>query len=164
MRDECKHLRGRKLDQCEGRGHNGRSNPLQSDCDAYRESWGLPPIVVQEPQAKQIYSETPQCKQVSQIGTNLAAIFAEEVGAIPCGECKGAIRNLNSLTTAEVRNRRGEIVSAIAGRAKSAAPTFFTKLVVAADQFLSIGGTEFMIGLWLDRACNMESKCRVKKR
>ena len=50
MNSECEQFSGRKRDLCEGRGRDGRSNPRQSDSDRIRESIGLPPITVQEPQ------------------------------------------------------------------------------------------------------------------
>ena len=158
MREECQHLKGRKRDLCEGRGLDGRQNPLQSASDDFRASIGLEPITVAEPQAKQIVPRQSRISapQVSKIGTRLANIFRDTWGAIPCGNCKEAIAELNGMTVDEVQSRRFELVKAITSNAANAAPAYWQKIMIAADQFLHIGGTEYVIGQHLDKACELE--------
>lgn len=153
--EECNHLKGRPYELCTGVGRDGRPNPTQRDSDTYRRKMGLEPIVVQEPTL--ITSSTPGNK--SKIGTNLAALFAEHVGAVPCGECKRAIAFLNSLPLEEVVRSRDTIVAEIYSRALKSAPTWLTKLAVYADKMFTGGTvTTLAIGMWLDEACVMEQQ------
>lgn len=165
MREDCqkalwkgKPLIGRKIDLCEGCGQNGRQNPLQQDSDRLRHALGLESIPVAEPQAMQVIPRKPakSCRIVSKIGTRLSNIFREEWGAIPCGDCKAAIEELNGLTVDEVRQAREHWVKQITANAKKAAPAYWQKLVISADQFLQTGGTEYVIGTHLDKACELE--------
>lgn len=155
---ECDHLKGRPWELCTGIGRDGRPNPTQSASDAYRAKIGLEPIVVAEPQAKQISKRTPktELKRVSKIGTNLAKTFHDIAGAIPCGDCKAALKELDSLTTEQVQAERDSWVKRITANTKKAAPRYWQKVVLSADQFLHLGGTEYLIGMWLDEACNIE--------
>jgi len=164
MRDDCRNtlwkgkpLAGRKIDLCEGRGFDGRQNPLQQDSDRFRAAIGLDPVVVAEPQAIQMAprKSRPIVKAVSKIGTRLSKIFHDKWGAIPCGDCKAAILELNGLTVEQVQADRERWVKSITGNATKAA-TYWQKIAIAADQFLNLGGTEYVIGQCLDEACQSE--------
>ena len=152
--DECEHLRGRPRDLCYGKGFDGRPNPSQQSSDRYRATIGLSPIVVQRPsQPNHVLAGK---KQVSRIGSVLAQIIADRIGAVPCGQCKSAIVKLNSMTPAEVQLARATIIADIASRAQKSAPAWWQKALIATDQFLHSGGTEYMIGQWIDEACREE--------
>jgi len=154
MTDECEQYKGRLRDLCAGVGFDGRPNPTQGACDRYRATIGLSPIVVQRPsQPNHVLAGK---KQVSRIGSVLAQIIADRIGAVPCGQCKSAIVKLNSMTPAEVQLARATIIADIASRAQKSAPAWWQKALIATDQFLHSGGTEYMIGQWIDEACREE--------
>lgn len=163
MREECLKalwkglpLRGRKLDLCEGRGLDGRINPLQQDSDKLRYALGLEPIVVAEPQAIQVVKRKPTRIVVSKIGTRLHDKFYSKWGAIPCGNCKEAILDLNSLTPDEVQADRDRWVKSIIENSKESNQNYWLSMALTADQFLHLGGTEYLIGKYLDEACKEE--------
>jgi len=179
MRAECVHLKGRLRDLCEGVGFDGRPNPSQDASDAYRAKIGLTPIVVESPGAV-VYVPKPKKPKripktplpplkptVSKIGTRLARIFAEKVAAVPCGDCKNAIVRLNQMTVAEVQAGRDKIIADILSRAARATPTWLKGVAISADQFLSrqftsigieqTGYTGYLIGVYIDRACDEEA-------
>lgn len=145
--------KGRLEDLCLGVGLDGRDNPTQEACDRFRTWAGLQKILVANPGLKQ-----PKIKPVSQIGTRLANIFRDTWGAIPCGNCKQAIAELNGFTVDQVKLNREQWVNVITQNALSAAPKYWQKITISADQFLHAGGTEFVIGMHLDKACDLEIK------
>lgn len=159
MRDECKHLRGRKLDQCEGRGHDGRSNPLQQDSDMYRESMGLDPIVVQEPQATQIIPRRPPVAHVSQIGTKLRKIFESKYGAIPCSSCKTMMESLNGSTAESVLKNKESIAMAIYENSKNSKMAWWAKFARDVDD-ATTGGVVARACLlrYIEEACYGEEQ------
>ncbi len=157
MREECLQFKGRSRDLCEGRGLDGRLTPPQIAVDQFRESRGLEPIVVTETNFARTIPYRQQTRlKVSLIGDRLAKIFAEEWGALPCGKCKNAIVNLNSMTVEQVQANRAKIVSDIASRATQSVPQWWAKVLTSASAFLHLGGTEYLIGKYLDRACRVE--------
>ena len=152
---ECEQYNGRLRDLCAGVGYDGRPNPTQGACDRFRERINKPPIVVTNP-AKPSHAKLPKAPSVSRIGSVLAQIIADRIGAVPCGKCKAAIVTLNSMTPAEVQLARATIIEDIASRAQKSAPAWWQKALIATDQFLHSGGTELLIGLWIDEACREE--------
>lgn len=151
---ECEHLIGRPRDLCEGRGLDGRPNPTQEACDQRRLSMGLPLIVVENPAEP----TTKQAPVVSSIGTNLAKLFHDRVGAIPCGRCKREIRNLNSMTAEDVIADRENIIDRIEKASRKASANWLAKLAAKADEVVTDGAVKSaIIGMWLDEACEAES-------
>jgi hypothetical protein len=161
MREECKHFKGRRQDLCEGRGLNGRLTPPQHAVDHFRKSKGLEPIVVTETNFTRVSPHRQRPAQVSRIGSRLEKMFADEWGAVPCGDCKRAILKLNAMTVEQVRSLRSSVVRDISSRASKAVPQWWAKVLTSADQFLHIGGTEYMIGRYVDRACLEEESGAV---
>lgn len=150
---ECGHLHGRPRDLCEGRGMDGRPNPSQRACDAYRAKLGLPPIIVSNPTIPTVVKN--EATTVSQIGTYLEKLFRKHFGAMPCGRCKARILRLNSMTPDEVLVVQEALVADIAKDAMKAAPTWWLKIVIAADQLAHLGGTEFVLRRCLINAVRM---------
>lgn len=60
------------------------------------------------------------------------------------------------MTVDQVRTKRHEVVSDIASRTSKAVPQYWAKMLTSADQFLHLGGTEYVIGGYVDRACQEE--------
>jgi hypothetical protein len=161
MRPECEQFKGRYRDLCEGRGLDGRFTPPQHAVDQFRSSKGLDTIVVTEGNNPRVSPHRQRYPPVSRIGSRLEKMFADEWGAVPCGDCKKAILKLNTMTVEQVRNLRSSVVHDISSRASKAVPQWWAKVLTSADQFLHIGGTEYMIGRYVDRACLEEESGAV---
>lgn len=154
MREECQQFKGRFRDLCEGQGLSGRPSPPQHAVDRFRDSHGLERIEVIQVTPSVRFS--PHRQQKSRIGDRLAKMFASEWGAVPCGECKRAITRLNRMTVEEVVEHRKELIKDIASRASTSLPQYWARILTAADQFVHLGGTEYVIGRYLDQACEQE--------
>lgn len=159
MREECKHLNGRKRDLCEGRGFDGRQNPLQSSSDDFRASIGLEPITVAEPQAKQIVPQKETVIQVSQVGTKLRKIFEEKYGAIPCSSCKAMIESLNQSTAEFVLKNKESISMEIYENSKKSKMAWWARFARDVDD-ATTGGVVARSYLlrYIEEACNGEEQ------
>jgi hypothetical protein len=126
--------------------------------DDFRASIGLEPIIVAEPQAQQIVPPRVASRNLSasKIGTRLEKIFHDKWGPIPCGVCKEAIRDLNGLTVGEVSTDRERWVKSITANAAKAAPKYWQRLAITANEFLHVGGVEYLIGRYIDEALAAE--------
>jgi hypothetical protein len=162
MRPECEQFKGRYKDLCEGRGLDGRFTPPQHAVDQFRSSKGLDMIVVTEGNTPRLSPHRQQRPKLSNIGDRLAQMFATEWGALPCGDCKKAIQKLNRMTIEQVRTTRQQVIADIASRASKAVPQYWAKILTSADQFLHLGGTEFVIGRYIDRACQEEEDAQTR--
>lgn len=162
MRQECEQFKGRYRDLCEGRGLDGRFTPPQHAVNHFRSSKGLGVIVVTEMNTPRLSPHRQQRPKLSTIGDRLAQIFATKWGALPCGDCKKAIQKLNRMTAEQVRDSRQQIIADIASRASSAMPQYWAKILTSADQFLHLGGTEYVIGQYVDRACQEEENAQAR--
>jgi hypothetical protein len=161
MRDECEQFKGRFRDLCEGRGLDGRLTPPQQAVNLFRDGKGLERIEVTETNFARVSPHRQRPAQVSRIGSRLEKMFADEWGAVPCGDCKRAVLKLNAMTVEQVRSLRSSVVHDISSRASKAVPQWWAKVLTSADQFLHIGGTEYMIGRYVDRACLEEESGAV---
>ena len=150
---ECEQYKGRLRDLCAGVGFDGRPNPTQGACDRYRATIGLSPIVVQRPsQPNHVLAGK---KQVSRIGTRVSTYFKSRIGQTPCGWCKSQIEEMNSLTVEEVLSSKDKRIEDIINNAKKHAP-WWLKISIKADEISHIGGAAYLIGLFIDEACNEE--------
>lgn len=76
---------------------------------------------------------------VSRIGTRLAAKFAANVGAIPCGPCKREINSLNHMTIEQASRQKEQIVNRIENNAATSNQAWYLKLTHKADQLITGG-------------------------
>lgn len=155
--DGCSEHKGRLYDLCTGIGHDGRPNPTQEACDRFRDKHGKDKIEVQNPSAPSPERNMARPTDRSNVGTLLAKIFKEKVGAVPCSACKQRIASLNQLSVPDIISRRAAIVAEISQSAAKSAPKWWQKAGVIADQFLGTGVTSSLIGSYLDMACAMAS-------
>lgn len=103
-----------------------------------------------------IVSPASRQSRVSSIGTKLKAIFIRELGESgPCSACSQMIFDLDGMTMDQVQVNRDAIISQIASRAASTAPSWWQRLAIVIDQSIHLGETERRIGVWLDEACVM---------
>ena len=158
MRPECEQFMGRYRDLCEGRGLDGRNTPPQRAVDQFRSSKGLPLIEVVEVRQPRVSPHRQQNPKLSGVGSRLERIFSTEWGAVPCGDCKKAIQKLNRMTVEQVRQDKKSIVADIVSRTSKSIPQYWAKVLTSADQFMHLGGTEYVIGRYLDRACREEEE------
>ena len=70
------------------------------------------------------------------------------------------VQELNGMTLDEVQLSREQIIKDIASRASQVAAKWWQGIVVAADQWLHLGGTEYVIGLCVDEACEKERNAK----
>jgi len=153
--DECQEQKGRLKDLCYGVGFNGRPNPSQKASDDYRRSIGLDPIVVNSPSVRYVKGK-PSPVAVSKIGTNLAKIFHDNVGQVPCGDCKAEIERLNTMTVTEVEADTEAIIGRIVSNAKRNAAWWLRLSVKTLEVVHSEIHSEY-IKKCLTEACQMES-------
>lgn len=159
MREECRHLKGRKKDLCEGRGFDGRQNPLQSASDDFRASIGLDSITVTEPQSRQIVPSRPPVNPVSQIGTRLRKIFESKYGAIPCSSCKAMIESLNQSTVEFVLKNKQSISMEIYENSKNSKMAWWAKFARDVDDAATGGfvARSYLLR-YIEEACNGEEQ------
>lgn len=173
MRDECKNLKGRLRDLCEGMGLDGRPTPLQEDSDSYRAMINLPPLPIIE---NIVDNKNLNCKKtnrqnrtrvnnepnyiepvklLSSIGTNLKAIFARRVGVIPCGWCANKIKQLDSMSYQMVMDSFDLIIYDIYNNAKTQGP-WWIKIGIKLDNLTGKQDALRVINECLTEACEME--------
>lgn len=158
MSEECKKYHGRLRDLCLGCGQDGRRCPPQKAVTAFRRAENLSPILIcetEDPISSPVKPFVSDKKQ-SDIGTRLSEMFKTSWGAIPCGNCKADIAKLNFETAEEVQDKREYWIKKITRNAKAAAPKYWQRLAITANEFLHVGGVEYLIGKYLDEACEAE--------
>lgn len=154
--EECSKYKGRLYDLCTGTGHDGRPNPTQDACNRFREQHGKELIVVQNPSAETPKKLSDGTFAVSSIGTYMETLIRQRIAAMPCSRCKQRILNLNAQTPEEAEAGREELIKEMKADAVRAASKWWLKVVAAADQFLHLGGTEYLLNWCLDDAIEME--------
>lgn len=166
MELDCEQFIGRLKDLCLGYGLNGRPDPTPQAIASFQEraaegafAEGKMNAPCKSHITRTVRTKTVSSAQpVSQIGYRLADIFRKEWGAIPCGDCKQALLKLNLMTTAQAQEQRKQIVADITSRSSTAVPQYWAKILTSADKFLHLGGTEYLIGHYFDRACREEDE------
>lgn len=154
--DECLKHKGRLYDLCTGQGHDGRPNPTQDACDRFRGRHNNDRIKVKNPS-----SPTPKAIRngdvaVSAIGTHMETLIRKRVAAVPCSRCRQRILMLNSHTPDSVASIRDALIKEMVADAAEVAPSWWAKMLVVSDQFLHLGGTQYLLNWCLDDAIAME--------
>lgn len=168
MREECKHLKGRMRDLCDGHGYDGRPHPTQEASDSYRDSIGLAPIEVSSPDENTSHSSGPRvmmksspstrdAPSVSQIGTTLSRLFRERVGQVPCGWCKSKIAALNQMTVESVLSRIDTLSREIVQNARKKG-SWWVRLTLWADEKGHGGVANAVVRSFIKEACDIEQQ------
>lgn len=95
----------------------------------------------------------------SNVGTILARLFKDRIGAVPCGNCKAVIGSLNSMTVEHIRNHAEEIIGRIEHNSKNAKSAWWAKLLAHADAVVTGGVvSRHLIAKWLAEACDEDER------
>jgi len=80
----------------------------------------------------------------------------KRIGAMPCGKCKARIIRLNRSTVAEAEAGRETLIAEMKKDSVSVAGTWWLKAAAAADKYMHLGGTEYLLNWCLSDAIAME--------
>jgi hypothetical protein len=159
--EDCEGLVGRLLDLCDGVGRDGRPNPTQDACDRFRDSIKKQRIAVINPSAVTAPPFADGSIPISTIGTHMETLIRKRIGAMPCSRCKARVVRLNLQTIEQAQAGRVELIAEMKKDAVKSAAKWWLKVVAAADQYLDLGGTEYLLNWCLDDALAMEAEAQA---
>lgn len=100
----------------------------------------------------------PAPAKISGVGSRLAKKFSDRIAAVPCGNCKRIMLEMDLLSTDEIVSRRDEFIDRIEANAPNSGAAWWAKAMMVADSCATGGiAMRVMIGMWLDEAIAEES-------